>query len=79
MTTFNDAWKGIDELVDNYKLAPDPAAKQHVTTQMISYVCGLRGEAELHKFKYTQDYYKRIKQTNKITFPQADGDGGDAA
>lgn len=77
MVTFNDGWKGIDDLVENYKLAPDHVAKQHVTTQMISYVCGLNGEAGLHKFKYTQEYHRRIKQLDKKSLPQADGDGGD--
>jgi hypothetical protein len=67
MVDFEEACKGLDKLVNEYKMvAPHPALKEHTTDMMYLYVNNLKGEAGLHKQKLIQDYKRRTRLIDDI-------------
>lgn len=67
MVVFEDACKGIDDLVNDYRLVSGhPALREHTTQRMFVYVNSLVGEAGLHKQKLVQDYMRRIKLIDNL-------------
>lgn len=67
MVDFEDACKGIDGLVNDYRLVSNhPALREHITERMFIYVNSLVGEAGLHKQKLVQDYVRRTKLIDSL-------------
>jgi len=67
MVDFENACKGIDQLVNDYKLVGNhPALKEYTTERMFVYVNSLVGEAGMHKQKLIRDYLRRISLIDKL-------------
>jgi hypothetical protein len=67
MTSYEDGCRGIDNLVNDYKvLAKYEGRRDKLRDAMYNYVNSLQGEAGLHKQKMIQDYFRRTELADKV-------------
>ena len=77
MTSFEDGWKTIDSLVEDYKLAKDDNSREQVNARFWLWLNELKPVASFHKMKYTRDYLRRTRLNNNLRlYEEAEGKHG---